>query len=320
MTAVLRIATRRSPLALWQARHVAARLRALHPGLPVELVALTTRGDRMLGAPLASVGGKGLFVKELEHALLDGRADIAVHSMKDVTVEVPAGLEVCVVLPRADPRDALVSPRHPGLAALPPGARVGTSSLRRKCQLRALRPDLVLLDLRGSVNTRLAKLDRGEFDAIVLACAGLERLGLTARIAERLAPEVLLPAIGQGTMGIECREGDTALADLIASLNHPETALGIAAERGLNRRLGGGCQVPVAGYARRRDGALWLRALVARIDGSKILRAEGTTLVAADGTDTEESRSGAESLGRAVAESLIAQGADAILDEIYAHG
>jgi hydroxymethylbilane synthase len=306
---VIRIATRKSPLAVWQAEHVADALRAHYPELRVELVLLSTTGDRLLDAPLAKVGGKGLFVKELEQALTDGRADIAVHSMKDVTVELPEGLHLPVIMARAEPRDALVSPRFARFDELPRGACVGTSSLRRKCQLRSLRDDLVLSDLRGSVNTRLRKLDAGEFDAIILACAGLQRLGMAERIGEALDPGVLLPAIGQGAMGIECRQGDAAVEACIAPLEHPPTALCVGAERAMNRRLGGGCQVPIGGYAELGgDGGLRLRGLVASIDGRRVLREEAQVQ---HGDDPE-------ALGLTVAEALLARGADVILREVYA--
>ncbi len=302
---VLRIATRRSPLALWQARWVAERLQALHPGLEVELVGMTTQGDRILDSPLARVGGKGLFVKELEQGLLDGRADLAVHSMKDVPVELPRGLHLPVVCPREDPRDAFVSPRYADLAELPPGARVGTSSLRRQCQLRARRPDLQVLDLRGNVGTRLAKLDRGEYEAVVLAAAGLRRLGLEGRIRRLLAVEESLPAIGQGAIGIECRRGDGRVEGLIAPLDHPETHCCVRAERAVNRRLHGGCQVPLAAHAVLRGGRLELAALVGYPDGSLVLRA-----------CREGPASDPEALGEAVAEELLARGAGRILEAV----
>jgi len=305
----LRIATRKSPLALWQAEHVAGRLRAAHPALRVELVPLSTRGDKFLDAPLATVGGKGLFIKELEQAMLDGRADIAVHSMKDVTVHIPEGLHLPVLLGREEPRDAFVSRRYPRLDALPAGARVGTSSLRRKCQLRYLYPGLQLVDLRGSVNTRLKRLDQGDFDALILACAGLERLGLGERVTEALAPDVLLPAIGQGAMGIECRHGDAAVEELIAPLAHRETMLCVGAERALNARLEGGCQVPIAGYAELAGEGIRLRALVAPVDGSYVLREEGERARAEEGA----------ALGHEVAGRLLARGADRILAEVYGH-
>jgi len=303
---VLRIATRRSPLALWQARWVAERLRALHPGLEVELVGMTTQGDRILDSPLAKVGGKGLFVKELEQGLLEGRADLAVHSMKDVPVELPEGLHLPVVCLREDPRDAFVSPRYADLAELPPGARVGTSSLRRQCQLRARRPDLRVLDLRGNVGTRLGKLDRGEYDAVILAAAGLRRLGLEGRIRRHLAVEESLPAIGQGAIGIECRRGDERVEALIAPLDHPETHCCVRAERAVNRRLHGGCQVPLAGHAVLRGGRLELAALVGYPDGSLVLR------VRREGPANQP-----EALGEAVAEELLGRGAGRILEAVF---
>ncbi len=309
MAETLRIATRRSPLALWQAEHVAARLRAAWPELRVELVTMTTRGDRILDAPLAKVGGKGLFVKELEAGILEGAADLAVHSMKDVPVDFPEGLHLPVLLPREDPRDAFVSNHFSGVAGLPEGARVGTSSLRRQVQLRARRPDLEILDLRGNVNTRLAKLDGGDYDAIVLASAGLIRLGMGERIRAPLSVAESLPAIGQGVVGIECRREDPRVENLIAPLADPESTLRVAAERALNRRLAGGCQVPIAGHAELADGRLHLRALVGRVDGSQVLRAEGEA-------PPEE----AEALGTRLAEDLLAQGAGAILEAVLGDG
>jgi len=293
----LRIATRKSPLALWQAEHVRARLQALHPGLAVELVTMTTQGDKVLDSPLAKIGGKGLFVKELEQGLLEGGAD--------VPAELPDGLEIGVILEREDPRDAFVSNRYADLDALPQGARVGTSSLRRQCQLRALRPDLEILDLRGNVGTRLGRLDAGEFDAIVLACAGLKRLGLQERITLALADEVMLPAIAQGVIGIECRSRDRRVRELINPLNHAGTAIRTRAERAMNARLAGGCQAPVAGYSEILDGNLELRGLVGRPDGSGIIRGAIT------GPPEE-----AEELGRELAEDLLARGADVILQEL----
>ena len=303
----LRIATRKSPLALWQARHVARALEAAHPDLTCELLSMRTQGDKLLDAPLAKVGGKGLFVKELENALLDGRADIAVHSMKDVPVSLPEGLHLPVVMRRADPRDALVSPGVASVEGLPRGARVGTSSLRRQCQLKALRPDLEVVNLRGAVESRLAKLDAGEFHATLLACAGLDRLELEARIRERVEPETILPAIGQGAMGIECRVDDADTGALVATLHDPDTALCVSAERAMNARLEGGCQVPIAGHAVLEGDGIWLRGLVASVDGATVLREELRGDVA-----------GAEALGTAVAEGLLAKGAGDILREVYA--
>lgn len=298
----IRIATRKSLLALWQAEFVKRELERHHPGLEVELLGMTTKGDRILDAPLAKVGGKGLFVKELEQAMYDGRADIAVHSMKDVPVELPAGMALPVICAREDPRDAFVSPRFADLDALPERARVGSSSLRRQCQVRARRPDLVVNDLRGNVQTRLGKLDAGEYDAIILATAGLLRLELEERIASRLPVEVSLPAIGQGAVGIECRADDTRLQELLAPLHHPETATVVAAERALNRRLEGGCQVPIAGYAVLEGDGLWLRALVGSPDGRTVIRGE-----------VRGAPADAEALGTGLAEELLARGADRIL-------
>ncbi len=307
MQDVLRIATRKSQLALWQAEYVKAELERHHPGLSVELVAMTSRGDKLLDAPLAKVGGKGLFVKELETALLENEADIAVHSMKDVPMDFPEGLGLGVICPREDPRDALVSNRFSHLDELPEGSVVGTSSLRRECQLRQQRPDLTVNFLRGNVNTRLAKLDAGDYDAIILASAGLIRLGFSERIAQALPVETSLPAGGQGAVGIELRSADTRIADLIAPLHDQKTAQCVGAERALNTRLQGGCQVPIAAYAiEEPDGQLWLRGLVGRSDGSEILRAEAR----ADQADCEQ-------LGIGVAEDLLSQGAGEILAAAY---
>ncbi len=302
MSTTLRIATRKSPLALWQTEHVRAALLAHHPGLSIELVGMTTQGDRILDAPLAKVGGKGLFVKELEQGLQTGIADIAVHSMKDVPVTLPEGLEIAVIMAREDPRDAFVANHYPNLQALPLGARVGTSSLRRQSQLRTLRPDLTVLDLRGNVNTRLKHLDAGEFDAIILAAAGLIRLGLSARITQTFTVEESLPAIGQGAIGIECRQDNAAIQQLIAPLHDANTALRLTAERALNARLQGGCQVPIAGHADFVHALLRLRGLVSSIDGSHLIRGERV------GPPAE-----AASLGEALADDLLARGAQAIL-------
>ena len=303
----LRIATRKSPLAMWQAEHVAARLLEAHPGLEVELVTFTTQGDKILDTPLAKIGGKGLFVKELERAMLDGDADIAVHSMKDVPVDLPKGLYLPVILQREDPRDAFVSNDYKDFNDLPQGARLGTSSLRRQCQIKEARPDLEILDLRGNVNTRLAKLDAGEYDAIILACAGLKRLGFDERIRASMTPDTSLPAIGQGAIGIECRNDDANTNNLIAVLDHAETHICVDAERAMNARLEGGCQVPIAGFAELKDEQLQLRGLVGRVDGSEILRS------AIFGQPSE-----AAAMGTALAEELLARGADTILEALYA--
>lgn len=308
MSATIRIATRKSPLALWQAEHVAAELRRIHPGSEVEILGMTTRGDKILDAPLAKVGGKGLFVKELEQGMLEGRADIAVHSLKDVPVDLPEGLHLPVILERENPRDAFVSSRYPSIAELPQGARVGTSSLRRQCQLAARRPDLRIEPLRGNVNTRLAKLDGGELDAVILAAAGLLRLGFVERIRAYLEPEESLPAIGQGAIGIECRSDDERVNALIAPLHHGPTAARVAAERALNRRLQGGCQVPIAGHARLEGDRLYLRGLVGLPDGSRILRAE------AHGPVDQP-----VALGESVAQDLLDQGAGEILADLQGH-
>ena len=306
MATVIRIATRSSPLAIWQAEYVQGRLEALHPGLQVELVRIKTQGDKILDTPLAKIGGKGLFVKELEQAMMDGRADIAVHSMKDVPMVLPEGFALPVICEREDPFDAFVSNHHDSLEALPEGARVGTSSLRRSAQLKALRPDLVIESLRGNVQTRLGKLDDGQFDAILLAAAGLKRLGMNQRIRMCLPAETCLPAVGQGAVGIECRAGDEQTMALLAPLNDGDTWDRVVAERAMNRRLEGGCQVPIAGYALLDGDQIWLRGLVASEDGRRVLKAE-----------TRGSRSNAEALGVEVAESLLGQGADVILGEIY---
>ncbi|XXF09168.1 hydroxymethylbilane synthase [Pseudomonas sp. D2-3] len=302
----IRIATRKSALALWQAEHVKARLEAAHPGLQVSLVPMVSKGDKLLDAPLAKIGGKGLFVKELETALLEDQADIAVHSMKDVPMDFPEGLGLFCICEREDPRDAFVANTYDSLDALPAGSVVGTSSLRRQAQLLARRPDLKIHFLRGNVNTRLAKLDAGEYDAIILAAAGLIRLGFEARIRASITVEHSLPAGGQGAVGIECRVADTELQQLLAPLNHIETALRVTAERAMNKRLNGGCQVPIASYAILEGEQLWLRGLVGEPDGSRLLRAE-----------QRGSAADAERLGMEVAEALLAQGAGDILNAIY---
>ncbi|MCS3903234.1 hydroxymethylbilane synthase [Methylohalomonas lacus] len=301
----LRIATRKSPLALWQANHVADQLRRQHPGLKVSLLEMTTAGDRFLDGPLSAAGGKGLFIKELEQSLIDGRADMAVHSMKDVTIDLPDGLAISVLLRREDPRDALVAPPGTTLAGLPAGARVGTSSLRRQSQLRGLRPDIEVTDLRGNVGTRLAKLDRGEYDAIMLAAAGVKRLELSDRVSEYIAADTMLPAVGQGVIGVETRRNDPVVTSLIESLNDPGAEICLAAERAISRRLYGGCMLPIAGHAVLDADQIHVQGLVARVDGSEILRASHSG-PAAD----------AEPVGLAVADDLLAQGADRILAEL----
>lgn len=306
MSRHLRIATRKSALALWQAEYVKARLEQLDPSITVSLVPMVSRGDQLLDSPLAKIGGKGLFVKELETAMLNDEADLAVHSMKDVPMQFPDGLGLYAICEREDPRDAFVSNHFDDLDALPAGSVVGTSSLRRQAQIMARRPDLQIRFLRGNVNTRLAKLDAGEYDAIVLATAGLLRLGFDARIRYPMPPEVSLPAGGQGAVGIECRSSDTELQALLVQLNDEDSALRVRAERALNTRLNGGCQVPIACYAERENGELWLRGLVGDPDGQRMLRAE------ARGPEAEP-----EALGIAVAEDLLAQGAQAILDAFY---
>lgn len=298
----LRLATRQSALALWQTEHVAALLRAAHPGLQVELVPMTTQGDRILDRPLAAIGGKGLFLKELEVAMLEGRADAAVHSLKDVPMVLEGPFALAAVLERADPFDALVSPRFAALEALPEGARVGTSSLRRQAQLRALRPDLAILDLRGNLNTRLAKLDAGDYDAIVLACAGLARLGFGERIRQRLGAPDWVPAVAQGAIAVECREGDEAVAALLAPLQHADTRRCVDAERAMNRRLHGSCHVPVAGYATRTGDRLALTGLVGSATDGRLVRAQA-----------EGQADAPEALGERVAEALLAQGAGDLL-------
>ncbi len=302
----LKIATRESPLALWQAEFVAAELRRFHPGLPVELLGMTTRADQWLQTPLAKVGGKGLFVKELEDAMLRGDADLAVHSMKDVPMELPGGLELVVICEREDPRDAFVSNHYDSFEQLPQGARLGTSSLRRQSQLLAVRPDLQVIPLRGNVNTRLRKLDEGEFDAIVLAAAGLLRLEMRDRIAQYLPVELSLPAGGQGAVGIEIRSDDSELRTLLQPLHHEETAARVLAERAMNRYLNGSCQVPIACHATLNQGQLELQGLVADISGEPVLRAS------ASGAQGD-----AEAVGIQVAKSLLEQGAGPILARVH---
>jgi len=304
---ILRIATRKSPLALWQAHYVSKMLQHHHPELKVELVTMVTQGDKILDTPLAKVGGKGLFVKELEVGMLEDRADIAVHSMKDVPVEFPTGLHLAVICEREDPRDAFVSNNFKSLEELPQGARLGTSSLRRQSQIAALRPDLKIIDLRGNVNTRLKKLDDGEYDAIILAAAGLKRLEFDDRITQFIGTDVCLPAIGQGAVGIECRSDDARVHNLIAPLNDYKTQIRVTAERAMNERLQGGCQVPIAGYAEFEHGLIMLRGLVGQVNGEKIIRGD----IAGPAENAEE-------LGVVLAEDLLSRGADKILNELYA--
>jgi hydroxymethylbilane synthase len=300
--AVLRIATRKSALALWQAEHVAGLLRTAHPGLRVELVPLSTRGDEILDKPLATIGGKGLFLKELEVAMLEGRADLAVHSLKDVPAELEPGFTLPAILPRADAADAFVSNDYPNVAALPHGARVGTSSLRRQAMLRAIRPDLELLDLRGNVGTRLQKLDAGHYEAILLACAGLERLGLHERIRSRLTAPDWLPAPGQGAIAIEARADQPAVLDALAVLDDADTRLAVTAERAMNHALGGSCTVPVGAWCTVTERGLHLLGMVGEVRSGRLLVAE------AAGSSQD-----AVALGNEVAQALFAQGAAALL-------
>lgn len=306
MKEILRIATRQSPLALWQANFVKNALEQRFPQLSVELVTMVTKGDIILDTPLAKIGGKGLFVKELELALLEDRADLAVHSMKDVPMNFPDGLGLAVICEREEPRDAFVSNYYTSLADLPDGAVVGTSSLRRQCQLIAQYPHLQVKSLRGNVGTRLAKLDNGEYDAIILAAAGLIRLDLVDRIRNFIETTASLPAVGQGAVGIETRVNDERVLQYVRALNHQPTAYCVLAERAMNKHLQGGCQVPIAGFAELEGEQLHLRALVGALDGSKVIRAEGFAHI----TD-------AQALGVKVAEQLLAQGAGDILQKIY---
>lgn len=303
---ILKIATRQSPLALWQAEHIRACLEAMHADLKVELVTFVTQGDKILDTPLAKIGGKGLFVKELEEALLDGRADLAVHSMKDVPMALPEGLTLAVICEREDPLDAFVSNTYNSFAELPHGAKVGTSSLRRKCQILKQRPDLEIIDLRGNVGTRLSKLDAGLYDAIILASAGLKRLGLADRIRHSLQLEISLPAVGQGALGLECRAADQAVLDLILPLLHDETDICVRAERAFNAYLEGGCQVPIAGYASLSQGQLHIEGRVGSVDGATLLKVE------LKGTPEQ-----AEQLGETLAQKLLEQGAGDLLKAFY---
>lgn len=302
MSETIRIATRTSPLAMWQAEHVASLLQELHAGLQVEMVGIKTRGDKILDSPLSRIGGKGLFVKELEVGMLEGRADIAVHSMKDVPMEFPQGLHLPIIMGREDPRDAFVSGRYASLDEMPEGAIVGTSSLRRQTQIRARYPHLQIKDLRGNVNTRLGKLDAGEYDAIILAAAGLIRLEFAGRITAFLSTEQSLPAMGQGAVGVECRENDPRVEDLLAPLLDKDTTIRVKAERAMNNRLNGGCQVPVAGFAEIDADVLNMRGLIGYPDGSAIYTC-----------NMNGSLTAPEALGIAIAEDLLAQGGDKVL-------
>ncbi|WP_373277910.1 hydroxymethylbilane synthase [Vibrio halioticoli] len=306
----LRIATRKSPLALWQAHYVKSRLEEVHPDLDIELVTMVTKGDIILDTPLAKVGGKGLFVKELEVAMLEERADIAVHSMKDVPVDFPEGLGLAVICEREDPRDAFVSNTHNSIDELPHGATVGTCSLRRQCQISAARPDIIIKELRGNVGTRLGKLDDGQYDAIILAAAGLKRLKLEQRIQSYIEPEQSLPAVGQGAVGIECRINDQRVLDLIKPLNDADTSDRVLAERAMNLALEGGCQVPIGSYCViTADNKLHLRGLVGKPDGTEIIRAESVS-----------ERSQAVKMGEDLAQQLLSLGAKEILSEVYSQG
>lgn len=302
------IATRESPLALWQANHVKAELLKHFPEMDVELLGMTTKGDQMLSSPLSKIGGKGLFIKELEVAMLEGRADIAVHSMKDVPMssQLPEGFSVPVILKREDPRDALISKTYASLADLPQGAVVGSCSLRRRAQLLAIRPDLQLKDLRGNVNTRLQKLENGEYDAIILAAAGLIRLGFEDKITEYLSDEISLPAVGQGAIGIECVTSNDEVRKVIETLNDRETSICVTAERAFNAKLNGGCQAPIAGFAQLTETGLRLRGLVGDLDNGTIIFHE-----------VHGQPEDAEKLGIELADNLLSRGAKEILAKIY---
>jgi len=308
MKKTLRIATRKSPLAMWQAEFVKAELENFHPELEIILLPMSTKGDKILDVPLAKIGGKGLFTKELEDRMMDGEADIAVHSMKDVPMELPEGFALGAILERHAPTDAFVSNNFASFDELPQGAILGTSSLRRKAQLMAVRPDLDVRDLRGNVGTRLGKLDAGEYDAIVLATSGLMRLELDERIRHEITPEICLPAVTQGTLGIEYFEKDKETLAIIRVLNHDDTEIRTFAERGMNHRLEGGCQVPIGVFAELEgEDEISIRGLVGSVNGETILKAS-----------IKGKRSDAKKLGTALAEDLLGQGAKAILDEVYA--
>lgn len=302
----LTIASRESALALWQSEHIKARLETLYPELGVTILGMTTQGDKILDVPLAKIGGKGLFVKELETAIIEGHADIAVHSMKDVPMEFPEGLELAVICERENPFDAFVSNHFNNVDALPQGAVVGTSSLRRHSQLISQRPDLIVKSLRGNVNTRLAKLDAGEFDAIILAASGLMRLGFNDRIKSTLTAEQSLPAVGQGALGLECRSIDNSIKTLLAPLSHQDSELCVRAERAMNRHLHGGCQVPIAGYATIDNNVLTLSGLVASLDGKTVLKA-----------CQQDIAENAEKLGVSLAKELLEKGAGPLLEAVF---
>ena len=305
MSTPLRIATRKSPLALWQAEEVARRLQSFHPDLEIELVPMTTKGDQILNSPLSKVGGKGLFVKELEVAMLEGRADIAVHSMKDVPMEFPEGLQLSAVLERDDPRDAFISDKHASLDELPDGAILGTSSLRRQMIVRNAYPNIEIKLLRGNINTRIAKLEAGEYDAIILAAAGLQRMGFDDRITSIIQPETMLPAVAQGALGIEGRCNDDEVDQLLAPLRDTETTIRLTTERAMNNRLNGGCQIPVAGYSEINGDQITLKGCIGFPDGSKIYRSEKTASI-----------NEADALGVAVAEEMMALGGDKVLESL----
>ncbi|WP_435931659.1 hydroxymethylbilane synthase [Moraxella bovoculi] len=311
--ATLTIATRQSPLALWQANFVKDKLEKLYPTMKVELLEMVTKGDKILDTPLAKIGGKGLFVKELENALYEKRADIAVHSLKDVPMVLPEGLTLGAYLERHAPTDAFVSNRYASLDELPDGAVLGTSSLRRECQIAHTKGNLTIESLRGNVGTRLSKLDAGEYDAIILATSGLERLGLGERIRHELDDELSLPAVGQGALAIECRADDETILQLLAPLNHLATRLCVIAERAMNKTLEGGCQVPIAGFATIDGDTLSLRGRVGSIDGKTLLKSQNAITL----THTADDEQNAENLGKQIAQDLLSQGADQILKEVY---
>lgn len=310
----INIATRQSPLALWQAEHIKTRLEQLYPNMSVNLVPMVTKGDKILDTPLAKIGGKGLFVKELEQALLEKRADIAVHSLKDVPMALPDGLTLGAYCERERPTDAFVSNQFTSLDDLPYGAKLGTSSLRRQCQIQQQRPDLQIISLRGNLGTRLAKLDAGEYDAIILATSGLMRLGLDERIRHELDPDICLPAVGQGALAIECRADDMATLDLLKPLNHDISKICVIAERAMNRQLQGGCQVPIAGFATLENGQLLLKGRVGSLDGKILLKSQLSKSLTENLSDNIAI---VEKLGICIANDLLSQGADKILAEIY---